>query len=118
MSDIVYLPRPCDRCGAGTFDTDYTEDKSVITPMCAEVHITSSVITWLCFNCRRAWHRTIDEHSLAIEYEESSFIFENWKIRVNKDTTDAEVEKGLELYRKMNNLERQINNFANEWLLG
>lgn len=112
-----FIPRPCDRCGAGTIDEDYTTEK-VVTPMCAEFHMAHGVITWLCFDCRKKWHQVIDGHELSRKYEEASFRYEFWKGTLSDETTDDDREKGLGLYRVVSDLERQINKFAHEWLAG
>lgn len=113
----VYVPRPCDRCGAGMIDSEYVpEGKAVHHPMCSEFHMAHGVVAWLCFDCRRMWHQEIDGHDLAKEYEEASFRLEFWKTRVDEKTTDEQIEKGLELYKRCSELERRINMYANEWL--
>lgn len=118
MHDIQFIPRPCDRCGAGTIDDDYSNDR-IITPLCAEFQMASGVIAWLCLNCRRDWHKALDAHKLSIDYEQASLEFEVWKMRVSIDKKfdSNDMLKGHELLQKVSKLEKDINLFANEWLV-
>lgn len=109
---MEFVPRPCDRCGAGTIDNDYSQEREV-APMCAEFHMAYGVIAWLCFDCRASWYKAVDEMQLMKEYEEESFRLEHWKNIV----AGGEVEEGLEILQRVTGLERSINRYAYKWLV-
>lgn len=110
------VPRPCDRCGAGNLDSEYMSE-DIIQPLCIEYQIADGAIAWLCFDCRKAWISEIDNSEISDQYEEASFKLEFWKVRVNKNTTEDEIEKGLVLYKEVTRLSKEISKLANRWLV-
>lgn len=107
-------PRPCERCGA-TLDTeDYGSEK--YHPMCAETQIAYGIIAWMCFECRKSWHREMKNQMLSKQYSEASLRFEYWKA-VIAAKGEGNIEEGLRLWRDLDAIEVKLNNFANEWLI-
>lgn len=112
------VPKPCSRCGAGIVDEDYNDDdKKVQAALCGEVQMAFGLIAWLCHECRRQWHRSIKEHRLHREYMRASLALDFWKSRIGPGTDNSELDKGLRLLDIVEDLELEINNFANEWLM-
>jgi len=106
-------PRPCERCGA-TLDEEYGSDQ--YHPMCAESQIAYGIVAWLCFDCRKAWHRKMKNQMLSRQYSEASLRFEFWKAVISAKGV-GDVEEGLRLWRELDALEVKLNNYANEWLI-
>jgi len=103
--------RCCDRCGAG-------DDKSKPNPMCGEVQLAFGLVSWICHDCRKDWHRMFKGHELQKAYAHASFELEFWKARVGTKTPEDQLAKGLELWDKVDDLEMKINEVANQWLIG
>jgi hypothetical protein len=126
-SDLLYKPRPCERCGAGQLDPEDFEDnwddelKSPAqlneAPMCSEFHMAYGMVTWLCYKCRSDWHKVIDDHPLSNLYAEAQLALDFWKARVGPNTSKDELKEGLALLRKCTDIEKKINSFANHWLV-
>jgi len=104
--------RPCERCGAA--ESDEFEDS--YHPMCHEVQIAYGVLAWLCFDCRKSWHKVIKCQKISKEYAEKSLRFEHWKATVASDN-GGNVDDGLNLWQSLDKLEIKLNEFANEWLI-
>jgi hypothetical protein len=123
--------KPCDRCGAvdkvkmpfpeqeeWQIDIDQGYEEVEKPPaMCGEVHISFGLVSWLCHDCRKEYHRFAKDHSLNIPYGDASLRLEFWKNRVGPETDPTAIEEGIELWRVVDGLERQINLSANEWLV-
>lgn len=118
--------KPCDRCGAcdddgrnsNPYGEDFEQDDHDQEPaMCAEVHVAFGLVSWLCHNCRKEYHRFAKNHPLNQEYGEAALRLEFWKARVGPETPPDSIEEGLELWRKVEQLELGINESANEWLI-
>lgn len=110
--------RPCDRCGAGTFDHDEYNEKIIEHPLCSEFQMAYGVIAWLCLNCRKDWLKVIEKQSLNTQFTEAQFRLEFWRARVGSNTPEDAVEVGLQLVRNVAQIERQISLLAHEWLVG
>lgn len=126
-------PRPCERCGAAASDSqlfeginesfmqgaieDDSPQNEAYDAMCMEVQIAYGLVAWLCHDCRKEYHRYAKDLQLNIDYAELSLRFEFWKARVGVGTPPDEIEKGLELWRQMESIEKLINDDANRWLL-
>lgn len=107
--------RTCERCGCGSDDD---ADMERPEPMCAEVQLAFGLTSWVCFDCRKDWHRIFKEHPLNRKYSHATLRLEFWKARVGQGTSPEEVEEGIELYDAVEDLELEINRAANEWLVG
>ena len=125
MQEYRYKPRPCDRCGAGhldedDFDSGYDDQPSPNdfkeTPMCSEFHMAYGMVTWLCYCCRRDWHKKLDSHSLTDQYAEAQLRLDFWKARINEKTPKDDVEEGIKFLRDCTRIEDEINALANHWL--
>ena len=102
--------RCCDRCGDG-------DDASKPDPMCGEIQLAFGLVTWICHDCRKDWHRMFKTHKLQRKYSEASLRLEFWKARVGEKTPESEVNNGIELLLKVDDLELEINDVANAWLV-
>ena len=109
--------RPCERCGDGGEDETFGIENDKPDAMCGEIHISNNVITWLCFSCRKEWFKELGQLELAAEFEESMLALEFWKARVYYDSNRKEIEEGITLQRRVRQLESEINEFANQWLI-
>lgn len=110
--------KPCDRCGACNKDVNAYDDFEEQEPaMCAEVHVAFGLVSWLCFNCRREYHRFSKSHPLNRIYGEASLSFSFWESRVGPNTPSNSINEGLELWRNVENIEMMINEAANKWLI-
>jgi len=114
---IQVIPKPCSRCGSGSFDEEYDEEQKVEAILCAEVQMAFGLIAWLCHNCRREWHIAMKVHPLQREYALTQLKLDFWRSRLGPDTPDEKLEEGIELLNKVEDLELKINEFANEWLV-
>ena len=113
--EITTKPRPCERCCA-TIDTDFGSDGSEnYHPMCTEIVLAYGVVSWICYDCRKDWHRVINENPLTKEYSEVSLRYDYWKATVAA-SGQGDVEFGLQLWKQLDDLERKLNNFANQWI--
>ena len=112
-----FVARPCERCGAGTIDNDYSSEV-IISPMCAEVHLANGSVAWICFDCRKEWHHVLNSSELRKQYEEASFRYEFWKDTLSELTATEDLEYGLSLYRHVSELANEITKYANKWLAG
>src|SRR4051812_8674224 len=108
-----FAPRPCDRCGCGD-TTPYGDGQQ--QPLCCEFQLGYGIISWLCFDCRRAWIKIMEANQLGQQYSEKAFELEFWKNRVGETTPESEFTRGLQLYRELCDVEKRIKNFATGWL--
>jgi hypothetical protein len=127
--ELMYKPRPCERCGAGEIDPDdfmhnEWEEESHKTPadlkeapMCSEFHMAYGMVTWLCYKCRSDWHREIDKNALSEQYAEAQLSLDFWKARVGPESTEEDLQKGIDLLQLCTRIEKEINSFANNWLV-
>lgn len=126
MQEFRYKPRPCDRCGAGHLDEDdfeqggFDEQPSPAdfkeAPMCSEFHMAYGMVTWLCYCCRRDWHKKLDAHPLTDSYAEAQLRLDFWKARISEKSPKSDVEEGVDLLRECTRIEDDINALANNWL--
>lgn len=107
--------RPCDRCGAVEED-EFDSESDSYHPMCVESAIAYGVLAWLCFDCRKSWHKLYKSQHLTKEYSEASLKFEFWKSQVSAGR-ESNIDEGLTLWKNLDLLEIKLNNFANEWLI-
>lgn len=118
----------CDRCGAcdnmqdhNPYQEDYghdEEDKEDTVPaMCAEVHVAFGLVSWLCHDCRKEYHRFAKNHPLNKEYGEAALRLEFWKARVGPETPEDSIDEGIRLWQKVEELELKMNEIANHWLI-
>lgn len=112
--------RPCDRCGVrwGDFgDGEISLDSHIrYHPMSAEVKMAYGIVAWLCYDCRKAWHKDVKNNILSKQYSEAMLEFEYWKSIISSKG-EGNFEEGLGLFRKLDDLELKLNDFANEWLI-
>ena len=116
--------KPCDRCGAFDGkqvnlygDGEGLDEEERESAMCAEVHVAFGLISWLCHNCRKEYHRFTKNHPLDQKYSEATLRLEFWKARIGPDTPQEMIDDGIELLRAMEALESGINESANRWLI-
>lgn len=120
--------KSCDRCGAcdhaPSHDNPYQEDYGVrddsedsVPAMCAEVHVAFGLVSWLCHDCRKEYHRFAKNHPLNQEYGEAALRLEFWKARVGPETPEDQIDEGIRLWKAVEELELRINEAANEWLI-
>lgn len=103
--------RCCERCGSGN-------DKSKPDAMLGEVQLAFGLVSWICHDCRKDWHRMFKSHALQRNYSEASMRLEFWKARVGPDTPPEAVNEGIKLLFAMDDLELKINSIAQTWLVG
>lgn len=111
-----FQPRPCDRCGCGEAIDEYAITQPQ-QPLCCEFQLGYGVISWLCFNCRRDWIKVIDSSHLLEKYGELSFRLEFWRLCLGPSSPDSEEERGLSLHRDLNSCEKEIKEFAYQWII-
>lgn len=112
---IEYLPRPCDRCGAGSDSGQF--EPSITHPMCQEFQLAYGVVAYLCFECRSQWHKVIDLHEASDRYSEAKFKLEFWQAQVSAGSPEhRRVEDGLRLWKDVRNIEEEIRKMASRWL--
>lgn len=125
--------KPCDRCGAcdgmhehqeysddygiGGIGNDDGDDNPQVPAMCMEVHVAFGLVSWLCHDCRKEYHRVAKSHPLNKDYGEAALRLEFWKARVGPETPQDAIDEGLKLWRITEELELKINEFANHWLI-
>ena len=118
--------KPCDRCGAfdggGSDDNPYNEEfgeqeEEKEPAMCAEVHVAFGLVSWLCHNCRKEYHRFAKNHHLNRQYGEAAMRLEFWKARVGPETPPDALDEGLAAWGEVEDLELKINESANHWLI-
>ena len=113
--------KPCERCGAfdGKADDSYKEfgqdDKE--PSMCSEVHVAFGLISFLCYNCRKEYHRFAKGHPHNRKYGEIMLRLEFWKDRVGSDTRPESIDEGLQYFHEIEDLELKINEVANHWFI-
>lgn len=123
MQELIYKPRPCDRCGCGdigetepSYDESARFDNLKEAPMCTEFHLAYGLLAWLCYTCRRDWHKKIENHNLSAEYSQIQLRLDHWKASlVSKNPLSVGV--GLELLKRSGEIEKEINTIANTWLI-
>jgi|19_taG_2_1085344.scaffolds.fasta_scaffold01462_2 hypothetical protein len=103
--------RTCERCGTGG-------DELKPNPMCGEVQLAFGLVTWICYDCRKDWHRMFKSHKLQATYSEATLRLEFWKARIGETTSKEEIDEGIKLLKTVDNLELQVNEVANAWLIG
>lgn len=106
------IPRPCERCEATLQNAEYG---SAYNPMCAETQIAHGVITWLCFDCRKAWHYQLKKSNLTKEYSIASLKLEHWKTLLAFQGM-VTLEEGLKLWNDLDAIESRLSAFASQWL--
>lgn len=110
-----FKPRPCDKCGAGNLD--YTTDGAKEHPLCREVQLAFGLVAWLCMDCRKAWHKHVKNHPLNREYMKAQMKLEFWKARISPASRDSDLDEGTNLLLAVDELELQLNDEANKWLI-
>lgn len=111
---IREIPRPCDRCGAG--NVEYAKDR-IRAALCGEVQMAFGLIAWLCHDCRKQWHKSYRDLPLHREYVLCQVEIEFWRARLGTTTPDSELERGINLANRLEDLELKINEIANHWLI-
>jgi hypothetical protein len=109
------MGKPCDRCGACDHAEIYEEEQTPV--MCTEVHLAFGLISWLCYGCRKEYHRFAKNHPLNKKYGEALLRLEFWKARVGPGTPPTSIDEGLKLWREVEQLELKLNEVANRWLI-
>jgi len=102
--------RCCERCGDG-------DNMERPEPMLAEVHLAFGVVCWICFNCRKDWHRMFKEHPQSKVYTHAQIKMELWKTRCDLGKIDKP-DEGIKLMDEIEDIEIEINQLANAWLIG
>ena len=112
---IQEVPRPCDRCGAGNIE--YLQQNRIQAPLCAEVQMAFGLIAWLCHDCRKQWHKYFKNLELNRKYTLMQVEIEFWRARLGPGAHESELTRGLNLVNSLEDLELNINEIANEWLI-
>ena len=106
------MSRPCDRCNIGS---EYDED----TTKCVEYSFASTVISWLCLDCRKDWVRQYTLSPLHTDLENLEFrlgyhnsLVENG----NLQQEESRLEYGLSILLERQELINKMNRFAYDWL--
>ena len=108
--------RPCERCGV-TLNLEYSiQSANSYDPMCMEVVLAYGILAWLCFDCRKDWHKVYKSHRLSKEYSEASIRLEHWRSLLTAGK-DVQIDDGIKLWSNIDSLEMRLNNYANEWLI-
>ncbi|MDB4490049.1 hypothetical protein N9045_00890 [bacterium] len=119
------MSKPCGRCGAG--DSEYGDQPAY----CAEVEVAFGLLAWLCFDCRKEYHRFAKSHPLNKEYGEALLSLEYWRDatesersmdedleRLNIDYKGkSQLQKGVALWNKVDDLQNKVNEVANQWMI-
>jgi len=102
--------RCCERCGAG-------ENASKPDPLCLEVQMAFGLVAWLCHDCRKEWYRHAKNLPIQSKYAEAALRLEFWKACIGVGTPSESINEGLELWHGVDACEKEINDYANEWLI-
>lgn len=105
------MSKPCGRCGAG--DAEYGETPAY----CAEVEVAFGLLAWLCFDCRKEYHRFAKNHQLNKQYGEALLRLEFWRDTISPDTPPEEIEVGIKLWNIVDDLQSKVNDVANQWMI-
>ncbi|MHA2401347.1 MAG: hypothetical protein ACXADH_00030 [Candidatus Kariarchaeaceae archaeon] len=106
------MSKPCGRCGAG--DSEYGDQPAY----CAEVEVAFGLLAWLCFDCRKEYHRFAKSHPLNKEYGEALLRFEFWRDHLPETTPrDIAIEEGIALWNKVDDIQLKVNEVANQWMI-
>jgi len=110
-----FKPRPCDKCGAGNLD--YTISSPKEHPLCREIQLAFGLVAWLCIDCRKSWCVYIKNHPLNRDYMKAQIKLEFWKSRVSPASREDDLIEGTNLLLAVDELELQLNDEANKWLI-
>lgn len=102
------MDRPCERCGNVSDISNYL--------MCQEIVMAHGVVAWICFDCRKEWHKVSKNQKLSVEYSEASLRFEYWKSKLVA-CGEGSFEDGLEAWRALDKLEIKLSSLASQWLI-
>lgn len=106
------MSRPCDRCNIGA---NYDDD----TTKCVEYSFASTVLAWLCIDCRKDWARsyTLSPFNTDLENLEFKLAYHNTLVENGKiDVAEASLQYGLEVLKARQELVKKMNRFAHDWL--
>lgn len=102
------MNRPCDRCGAmpefGNEDNNF-----------AEFSFASTVLAWLCFDCRKDWIRVFVKSPLKQALETAQFKIEFFEGSLGLENS-PNLTEGLGYLQERQSIEKQLNTLAEKWL--
>tara|TARA_R110000751_G_scaffold284624_3_gene388606 strand:+ start:2415 stop:2765 length:351 start_codon:yes stop_codon:yes gene_type:complete len=109
------MSKPCGRCGAG--DSEYGDSHAY----CGEVEVAFGLLAWLCFDCRKEYHRFAKNHPLNKEYGEALLRLEYWRDIASSgmlnEPPDIIIDKGIKLWNNVDDLQAKVNEVANQWMI-
>lgn len=116
---------PCDRCGkhepvdlGGTQGSDWgaaSDDPSKWSLRMGEMEVAPGLVCWVCHTCRFEWRSLTFGHELFIRYSEAMFALSHFRAAHNA-TGEKSLQVGLELLRKTDKIEGEINEFARRFM--
>ncbi len=108
----------CERCGAAPEKKGYDEaidQESIAALRISEVQTNFGVIWAMCIDCRRDWIMWLNNNKTMHEYSRTGFRLDHWRI-AHRKSGKADVEEGIKLFDKMNQLDTDLFNQSQEWL--
>jgi len=119
------MSKPCGRCGAG--DSEYGDQPAY----CAEVEVAFGLLAWLCFDCRKEYHRFAKSHPLNKEYGVALLSLEYWRDTIESPSIeDRDMERlnldmkgksplqiGIALWNNVDDIQNKVNEVANQWMI-
>lgn len=119
------MGKPCGRCGAG--DSEYGDQPAY----CAEVEVAFGLLAWLCFDCRKEYHRFAKSHPLNKEYGEALLSLEYWRDATESERSmdedlerlkidykgKSQLQKGIALWNNVDDIQNKVNEVANQWMI-
>ncbi len=111
------MSKPCGRCGAG--DSEYGDQPAY----CAEVEVAFGLLAWLCFDCRKEYHRFAKSHPLNKEYGVALLSLEYWRDTIESPSIeDRDMERlnldmkgksplqiGIALWNNVDDIQNKVN---------
>jgi hypothetical protein len=113
----MYKEYKCERCGAAPEKKGYDEgidQESAAALRITEVQTNFGVVWAMCIDCRREWVKWLNNNKLMQEYSRTGFRLDHWRI-AHRKTGKADVEEGLKLIDKLNELDAALYNQSTEW---
>lgn len=111
------LEYKCERCGTAPekrgFDEGIDQEQAAAIRI-GEVQTNFGVVWAMCIECRRQWVKWLNNNKSMHEYSEHGFRLQHWRL-THRKTGAADVEVGLVILRKLNELDAQLYNEAMRW---
>lgn len=108
----------CERCKAAPEKTGYDggiDQESAAALRIAEVQTNFGILWVMCIDCRKEWVKHLNNSETMKEYSRNGFRLEHWRI-AHRKTGKEDVEVGLKLVDKLNELDAKLYEEALEWM--